>query len=97
MAKYSVVKNVMISLQVEVEANSLEEARQKAARGEHGRPIPVRNPDWAADANMAPEIWEAMETEKAGGLFMGRWPSEPATKPEFVRRDCIPGERPAAA
>jgi hypothetical protein len=91
MAKFSVIKNVLTSYQVEVEADSVEQAREKAARGEHGRVLPVRNPDWATDANVAPEIWEAIEAEKSGGLFKGHWPSESPTKPEpFVRRNCIP-------
>lgn len=93
MAKFSVIKNVLTSYQVEVEADSVEQAREKAARGEHGRILPVRNPNWASDANVAPEIWEVIETEKSGGLFMGYWPSEKAAPPErFVRRNCVPVE-----
>lgn len=90
MAKFSVIKNVLTSYQVEVDAESLEQAREKAARGEHGRILPVRNPDWATDSSVAPEIWEAIETEKSGGLFIGHWPSEKPKKEAFVRRNCIP-------
>jgi len=82
MTTYSVVKNVLASYQVEVEADSVEEAREKAARGEHGRPLPVRNPEWAADANITPEIWEAMEKSKSGGLFIGDWPCNIKPVPE---------------